>query len=401
MRLLSFQEAQQLPGADRNNAEQQVQTDFGGAAHTQTATAVVVFKHGVDAFGGAAFVVAAFFRRSQRRFVAAATIGIDDRPVAELFGELMNFFGVVGGVHQVIKIRHALGAHLRQRNRGLRVVRRGRGQDRADRDVAVDHVQMQFVTFPVLDFAFAVFLAPPVAGIRKIDQVLRQFAPGLQLQPPGRQRFAVLIFLRTTAFFLRLIWLCFFGFRRSFFTRLNRRRVAADMPGQFLAAVILYHRLMHQVAQISCGEFRECVGESRLARQIVFVLPAAQPPQARTAAEVFDQQFCCSQIIDRFGDERLGKINARLFLASAPVAEIGSHLLVERGELADRDELFLLVRQRPQVFLQHGIQEILDARPKCGESAHHFALFLFAWDKGRFEQTLPLMSFKFGLKFYF
>lgn len=46
----------------------------------------------------------------------------------------------------------------------------GRGQDRADGNIAVDHVQMQLVAAPALLLALAVLLAAPVASSGQIVQ---------------------------------------------------------------------------------------------------------------------------------------------------------------------------------------------------------------------------------------
>ena len=63
--MVSLQQAQDLCRGDHNDAEHQVQFNLEVAADAHVPAAVMVFEHRVDAFGGAAFVVAFFYRRVQ------------------------------------------------------------------------------------------------------------------------------------------------------------------------------------------------------------------------------------------------------------------------------------------------------------------------------------------------
>ena len=144
----SLQQAQQLQSADGDDAKQEMQPDFGVAAHPDETAAVVILQHRVHPLRRAALVVAARRGGIPRLRAAAARVGIDDRHVAQAARKGRDRLGVIGRIHQVVTVGHPLRAHLRQRNRRLRVVQRSRGENRADRDVAIDAIQMQFVAFP-------------------------------------------------------------------------------------------------------------------------------------------------------------------------------------------------------------------------------------------------------------
>ena len=100
--MVSLQQAQDLCRGDHDDAEHQVQLDLEVTAHAHMLAAVIVFEHRVDAFGGAAFVVAPFCRWVQvARRLAVARVRVDDRHVGEAAREIMDFPGVVGGVQSL------------------------------------------------------------------------------------------------------------------------------------------------------------------------------------------------------------------------------------------------------------------------------------------------------------
>ncbi len=118
---------------------------------------------GVDPFDPAALAVAHGFGGREFAFFATARVVVDEGDMSQALGDRADFPGVVRGVGQVVEIDDPSGAHLRQRNGDLTVVQAGRGQDRTDGNIAVDHVQMQLVAAPAFLPALAVLLAALVA----------------------------------------------------------------------------------------------------------------------------------------------------------------------------------------------------------------------------------------------
>jgi hypothetical protein len=68
----------------------------------------------------------------------------------------------------------------------LRIVHAGAGQHRADRNLSVGYVQVEFVTAPVVLVSLAVLLGPDVALPRQVGDHLLQFLVPLALDtsPP-------------------------------------------------------------------------------------------------------------------------------------------------------------------------------------------------------------------------
>ncbi len=70
---------------------------------------------------------------------------------------LSNGRGVIAGVHQIVQISHAAGAHRHQRNGHLRVMHIRAGQQSADRNLSVGDVQTLSIAAPVLLMSLAAF----------------------------------------------------------------------------------------------------------------------------------------------------------------------------------------------------------------------------------------------------
>ena len=66
---------------------------------------------------------------------------LDDRNVTEVAAVLLDLRRIVGAIHEIVEAGHPRCRHGRQRNSRLAVVQAGRGQDGADRKVAIGHVQ--------------------------------------------------------------------------------------------------------------------------------------------------------------------------------------------------------------------------------------------------------------------
>ena len=78
----------------------------------------------------------------------AAGVGVGDRHTPRQAGVEPDPRGITGRVHQLVTVVHPQRRHPQQRYGGLAVVRRRRGQDAADGDVAVGGVDMRSVPPP-------------------------------------------------------------------------------------------------------------------------------------------------------------------------------------------------------------------------------------------------------------
>src|SRR5271166_1441066 len=170
--------------------------DLECAADAEKSGAELVFQTGVDAFGHGAEIVdqvvevghvdelqaldlAAPFSLA---LVVGAKVSVDDGGVAERPAVGVDRRGVVGGVHEIVEIGDAGAGHGHQGNSDLAVVDGGRGQHAGDRDLAVCHVDVEFVPGPGLFVALAVFLAAEVAGGGQVGEHLAEVLRDLPLE---------------------------------------------------------------------------------------------------------------------------------------------------------------------------------------------------------------------------
>ena len=133
-------------------------------AHSNVTTAVVIFQVRVNALGAGSLLVAVLFGGIHFLFHSAASeVVVDERNMAEPAAVGVDFFGVVGRVHEVVETGDAHRAHLRERNRRLRVVQGSRSKDARDRDVALDDVEVELEADPAFLVALGVFLGADCA----------------------------------------------------------------------------------------------------------------------------------------------------------------------------------------------------------------------------------------------
>src|SRR6516225_6425977 len=167
------------------------------AAHAHVAPAEVIFEPAIDPLGAAALVVAQVLGKPVTCIALAPRFGfqfglgawrawifIDDRHVTEITTGLRDLPRIIGAVHQVVEIGQAGGGQLGKRDRGLAVVQRGRGQQSADRDIAIGDIEMQLVTNPAFLVALGIALGSNRAVRRQIVRHLRERHGGLTLEPP-------------------------------------------------------------------------------------------------------------------------------------------------------------------------------------------------------------------------
>ena len=94
---------------------------------------------------------------------------VDKRLVVLLLAGRPNRLGVVGGIHHIVEIGDAAGGQRYQWNRHLGIMDTGCGDERADGDIAVSHIEMQLVAAPPFGLpAATLFPADYCNGSRSI-----------------------------------------------------------------------------------------------------------------------------------------------------------------------------------------------------------------------------------------
>src|SRR5215472_16416837 len=140
---------------------------FGVAAHAHCSAAKLVFDSAIDALDGGALIVADRLSGSVAEPLAAFFLGfelllsagrrsrvdIDDGNVAERATVLSDLRGVVSAVHNIIQISRPGRRHAGQWDRRLAIVKRGGGEQAADRNTTVGKVEVQLVADPALRLA--------------------------------------------------------------------------------------------------------------------------------------------------------------------------------------------------------------------------------------------------------
>ena len=323
------------------------------AAHPDVPSAVLFVQMAVDALDGRAFVVAPGFRRGELDLLAPARVVVDERHVPQPRRHLADLLGVVGGVGQIIEVDDPSGGHLRQRDGGLAVVQAGGSEYEADRDIAVDHVQMGLVAAPAFCLALAVLLAAPVAGRGQVGQVFLQAAVELQLQPCRIRRRRRGLALPAPAAFAALGGGGRLRLGRGLLAGADRGGVAADVPGELVAIAGLDHRLVDFLRAPVFGEFGEGAREGRRRGHFAERLPAAQPAQGRTVADGVDQAARGVEVPDGLAYERLAHRQPVARRAAVAAPAVGAHVILRGAQLADRDELAVLLVEFPDLVLQH------------------------------------------------
>jgi hypothetical protein len=100
--------------------------------------------------------------------------------VTEITTGLRGLRRIIGAVHEVVEIGQAGGGQLGKRDRGLAVVQRGRGQQSADRDIAIGDIEMQLLNNPAFRVALGIALGSNRVVRRQIVQHLGERHGGLR-----------------------------------------------------------------------------------------------------------------------------------------------------------------------------------------------------------------------------
>jgi len=225
---------------------QQPEAQVGGHLHTAThmPSAVVVVQVRVDPFGTASLAIPKSLRGCELAFFTATRVVVNEGDVAEPFGHLPDFLGVISGGGQIIEAGDTASAHLYQRDGGLAIVRAGGGHQPADRDVAVNGVQMQFEPTPGLFLALAVFLRAPVAVPWQVGKILVQRPLELTLQASRLCLLGGLCY-RCGRLLCRLL------------SPMNGGAIATDVPGDLGAVAVDDHRFLNALRQVHLRRRRQ------------------------------------------------------------------------------------------------------------------------------------------------
>ena len=129
---------------------------FGVAAHAHCSATKLVFDSAIDALDGGALIVADLLSGSVAKSLAAFFLGfelllsagrrsridVDDGNVTERATVCSDLRGVVSAVHDIVQIGRPGRRHAGQWDRSLAVVKRGAGEQAADRNTTVGNVEM-------------------------------------------------------------------------------------------------------------------------------------------------------------------------------------------------------------------------------------------------------------------
>src|SRR5215469_7852431 len=190
---------------------------FGVAAHAHCSAAKLIFDAAIDALDRGALIVADLLSGSVAEPLAAFFLGfelllsagpcsrvdIDDGNVAERATVLPDLRGVVSAVHDIIQISRPGRRHAGQWDRRLAIVKRGGGEQAADRNTTVGNVEVQLVADPAL------LLAP-----RFREGRLLRGRPGLYFAVSGAAGFtgfsraSIAVLSREICPTSRSLWVC-------------------------------------------------------------------------------------------------------------------------------------------------------------------------------------------------
>ncbi len=161
-------------------------------------------------------------------------------------------FRVMGRVHGIVETGHASGGDLRQGDRDLAVMDRGRGQDGAHRHAAIGRVKVKPASSPTDREALGVPPCAVAAGFRQVvGHPVKAHAIRLTFETPG-PLLRLLALAGTAAPALRP--LPGRRLRRRRLPALDHRRVPRDMADQLPSQDVLRESLVHALRKAGLGE---------------------------------------------------------------------------------------------------------------------------------------------------
>ena len=364
---LSRQTLEKLDCGTGEDAKHEMTHHFGSAANTDKHGTEVIFDLGVDSFHRSALLESSSSGRFEGDFFSTTWVWVDDRNMAELSGKSSDFLCVVGGVHQVITdSRETLITHLSQWDGNLGVVDGGRSKNGTDGDIAVDDVQMEFITDPRFFEALGIFLGAAVTDSGQVEEVFCQGTIQLQLQTFGWDGFDDLSFAWTAPFFWS--YRNGFGIGNWFFTSRNCSGVTADVTNHHIGQVIFDHGFMDFLGQMEISEVGKGTAEGGFRWDFADTIPAAKPTQGRTALEVIDEGTGGSKIPNKFGNESFGDWESVFWFSSNEYPPKGSHKTFDVGEFDNCNETFAFVGKDSDFIFQHGEELALDNKSRGGKA---------------------------------
>jgi hypothetical protein len=133
----SANQLEQLVGKQGNDAKHEVEPDFPGAPHHDGATPKLFFQAAVKALCHRPFLVPGRLMGRQRDHLLPPAVFVNDGDVSQAAAHLVDRFGIISRIHQIIQVIHPVAGQLHQRDGHLAVVQGGRGQRHADGQAAV------------------------------------------------------------------------------------------------------------------------------------------------------------------------------------------------------------------------------------------------------------------------
>lgn len=364
---LSRQTVEELDCGTGEDSKHEMAHYFGCTANTNKHGAEVIFDLGVDSFHRRALLESSSRGRFEGDFFSTPWVWVDDRNMAELSGKSSDFLCVVGGIHQIVTdSQETLITHLSQWDGNLGIVDGGRSKNGTDGDIAVDDVQVEFVTDPRFFKTLGIFLGAAVTVNGQVEEVFCQGTLQLQLQTFGWGGFDDLSFARTSPFFGASWNGIRFGDR--FFTSRNGSGITADVTDNHMAQVIFDHGFMNFLGQVKFSEVSKRTGEGGFGRNLGQSFPTDETAQARTILEIVNEGSVGSEIPNGFCNESLGDREAVFGFASDERPPKGSHKTFDIGEFDDRNEALAFIRKNADFIFQHGEELALDDKSSGGKA---------------------------------
>lgn len=365
---LPRQTLKDLDSGTSQNPKHEMAHHLNRAAYADKQGAEVVFELRIDPLRSGALFESLGGGWIHGDFFAPARIGIDDGNVTYLTTKGVNFFGVVSGIHQIVETGNPLLAHLGQWDGHLKVVERSGGQNRTDRNVSIDDIQVEFVTDPGFLETLRVAFDASVTENWQICQVFGEGTLWLEFQASEFLRLNDLAFGRATSFFPG------FGFRNRFggglFSDGNSRGVPTDMTNEFGATTFVNHGSMNFFRQTGLCEGGKGTGKGGFGGDLRFGVPTTEASQGRGVFQVIQESAGGRKIPDCFGDEGLGQRQTIFRFATDERPLKRRHETLRMAEFDDLNELLLLLGKGTDFFFQHGEELGLDDEGSCDEVAH-------------------------------
>ena len=290
---------------------------------------------------------------------ATARIGVDDGNMTLGSRKIMDLWGVVGRVHEIVEDvgKQRVGA-LDNRDGGLGVVERGAGEKSADGDVEIVGGEVEFESVPGFLIALAVAFGAFGAVGGEVGNVLFQSAMNLEIEAfvgSGRADFA---FFGAAAAFGGCRGIGGLGSFHDGFAALDGCGVDADMADEAVAEVGFDDLAVSELRELLFGELFEGAGKGATVGDVADRIPTTESAQGRGGVKAVDELLGGGEVPNHFCEEGFCQGQAAEWFAAVAFPLKGSHEGVELAEFDQADELGFLGGEEAE-FGFEGRKEVL------------------------------------------